>query len=347
MTAGEDQRRKGLRYREVLIFTAGLLFLLLLLSRLVKPAHGDVYNITEVRMKTAALALERPESMDVFFSGNSESYRAFSPLQLWSEQGIPSYNLGASALRLCDSCEILREACEHQSPRVVFLETDCVMAESGTHRDETDTLTNFAEDLLPVFHYHIFYKSWLPRSVKEKDLYWRDADVWKGFLVEAMERPYTGGDYMAEEKRFTPIPESSLVYLGKIRDFCRDEGISLILVSAPSATNWHSGKHAAVEEWCQENEVPYLDLNLDPGSLWEEAAAAEDLKTSVQGKADLRINWLTDTMDNGNHVNLAGSRKVTAYMGEYLQETCGLPDHRGEPAYADWDEKLKIAELYP
>ena len=44
-----------------------------------------------------------------------------------------------------------------------------------------------------------------------------------------------------------------------------------------------------------------------------------------------------------NHTNLNGSYKFTKALGNYLKETYGLADHRGEEAYASWDEK---AEAY-
>ncbi len=309
-----------------ILFIVGFLLLLSAFSYAVAPKHGEVYNITQVRMKMQALKAERPFSLDLLFSGDSESYRAFSSLQLWAEQGIPSYNLGASALRLCDCYEILCESGNSQSPKVVMLETDAIMAESGTHKDEEDILTNCVEDLFPIFHYHIFYKSYLPEAIRKKDLYWKDAHILKGFLVEKMVRPYLGSDYMAEDKRLSPIPESSLFYLNGIKDYCAKKRISLILVSAPSAATWNEGKHEAVAAWAKENDIPYLDLNL----LTEE----------------LDLDWNEDTMDEGNHVNFSGSEKVTKYIGEYLRNNYALEDHRGDEDYEDWEINREKAGLY-
>ncbi|MCR4893019.1 MAG: hypothetical protein K5989_12670 [Lachnospiraceae bacterium] len=306
------------------VFVALLLVLLFGASALIRPKHGEVYNITEVQMKLDALRLERAQSMDIFFAGDSESYRTFSPLQLWKERGYTSYNLGASALRLCDAYEIFASALEYQSPKLVFLETDAILAEAGTHKDEDDLLTNRVEDLLPIFHYHIFYKSYLPESVRNQDIYWKDANILKGFLVQDMERPYGGGDYMAEDKRLTPIPEANRVFLNNFKELCLEKGIQLVIVSAPSASTWHSGKHKAIAEWSEDNGVPYLDLNLL--------------------LSDMGIDWEHDTMDGGNHVNFAGAVKTTAYVGKYIEEQFELSDHREDPDFSDWDQKLKTAE---
>jgi hypothetical protein len=43
-------------------------------------------------------------------------------------------------------------------------------------------------------------------------------------------------------------------------------------------------------------------------------------------------------MDKG-HTNVNGSYKFTKVFSAYLAEQYGLTDHRGERAYASWDEK--------
>ncbi|SKB63168.1 hypothetical protein SAMN06296386_10343 [Lachnospiraceae bacterium] len=310
----------------IVIFMGGLFIVLMVLSMLIRPESGEVYNITAVRMKNEVVAKERPESMDVLFVGNSESYRSFSPLQLYRDHGAASYNLGASALRLCDSREILSETLKVQSPKLVILETDAVFEEAGAYRDEKAKFTNLMEEKFPLFHYHIFYKSYLPESVKSKDVYYSDAEVFKGFLVETMVRPYEGGDYMNEDAPKVKMPEENERILRDIMNICKEQNVEFLLVSAPSATNWNKGKHRVVENWAEKWDVKYLDLN--------------------QKLDEIGIDWMTDTMDNGNHVNFEGSVKVMDYLGGYLYENYDLPDHRNEIFYIDWDKNLDKAVLY-
>jgi hypothetical protein len=44
-----------------------------------------------------------------------------------------------------------------------------------------------------------------------------------------------------------------------------------------------------------------------------------------------------------SHTNINGSWKFTQVFGQYLIDTYGLTDHRGEETYASWD---KQAEKY-
>ena len=58
------------------------------------------------------------------------------------------------------------------------------------------------------------------------------------------------------------------------------------------------------------------------------------------------VDFSTDLYDGVSHLNPDGAVKVTAYLGAWLHENCSLPDRRGDPAYADWDETLREYEQY-
>ena len=60
-------------------------------------------------------------------------------------------------------------------------------------------------------------------------------------------------------------------------------------------------------------------------------------------KTNVGINWETDCLDKGDHLNVSGAEKVSNALGTYLKEQYALPDHRGEKAYASWDT---LAEQY-
>ena len=59
---------------------------------------------------------------------------------------------------------------------------------------------------------------------------------------------------------------------------------------------------------------------------------------------EIGINWKTDSLDNGDHLNYSGADKVTRYLGNYLTQNYTFPDHRGEKTYRTWDKEYKIYE---
>ena len=82
-------------------------------------------------------------------------------------------------------------------------------------------------------------------------------------------------------------------------------------------------RHNAVSDCAEEKGIPYLDLN--------------------KKTAELGINWKTDSLDKGDHLNLSGACKVTAYLGNYLKENYNLSDKRENNEYKSWND---LAEKY-
>ena len=104
-------------------------------------------------------------------------------------------------------------------------------------------------------------------------------------------------------------------------------GADLLLVSAPSPKNYNYKKHNSLEEYARENNLPYVDLNMK--------------------FRDIGIDWKLDSYDRGDHLNISGARKVTAYIGQYLADNYDLPDRRNDDGWREWDDLAKeyIEEL--
>ncbi len=260
------------------------------------------------------------------FAGDSEVYRSFSPLQLFLEKGITSYNLSESALRLCDCAELIFSTYEYQKSSVIVLEADAIFADSNPHKDAYALPTNLIEDIFPIFHYHIFYKAAVPGFIVDASVPLRTENLLRGYVETDMAVPYEGDpNYMMNEVR-TRMSGDSEYYLNEILSFCRSHDLSLLLTAVPCPANWNKGKHDLMTEWAKERGVPFLDMNM---------------------KLDeIGIDWQKDTMDGGNHVSFEGSKKVPSYIGNYLEEHYDLPDHRNDEAFRNWYEANKEAELY-
>ena len=52
---------------------------------------------------------------------------------------------------------------------------------------------------------------------------------------------------------------------------------------------------------------------------------------------EVPIDWMTDTFDGGDHLNYDGAKKVSAYLGKYLNETGLFEDKRNNPEYDYWE----------
>lgn len=303
------------------LFLAGLAGILLVLSAVMMP-QGEVYNAINVENKREALLKEEENTIDVIVVGDSETYSAYSPLQIYKEHGFTSYICGTSAQRLCDTVSILETAFEKQSPDVIVLETNCFYRYAGPNQSADDEMINEAAKVFPILKYHNRWKQYIgvaDGSNKEMEC------IRKGFKLRTDSVPYEGGEWMKEtekRKEFSGLVDE---YLSKIYELCEENGTELVLVTTPAPTNWTYAKHNRVNDWALEHEVKYLDMNFC--------------------HEEIGIDWAKDTRDGGNHLNYNGAKKVSAYFGEFLATEFELTDHRSEEKYLSWDEAIKKSGL--
>lgn len=300
-------------------FLGILLVLLGIASQILRPKNNT--ESAGIHDPDANGILAEPENtIDVLFLGDSETYCAFVPMEIWAEQGISSYVCSTTDQKLYQTEEFLRTAFRSQSPRIVVLETNILYRDYG----RTDALPQKAEEWLPVFRYHDRWK-----SLKAEDWYApvRNTGIRrdKGYhMVRTVAAADTEG-YMAPSEDTAPIPSKNVKHVKNIDAFCREHGARLVLVSSPSTLNWNSPRHNSVSALAEQLGIDYLDLNL----------------------GQVPIDWKTDTLDHGDHMNIHGARKVSAYMGGYLAETGLFEDKRTWEDYGQWNHLLEdyLADL--
>lgn len=180
-----------------------------------------------------------------------------------------------------------------------------------------DCLGEIGYRYIPIFQGHDIWKSIL----SEKQY---PAENYKGFAFRCETVPYEQGEYMQKNDQKEEISKIVSFYLEKIRKLCEKNGTKLLLVSTPSPINCNYARHNSIEAYAREKGLDFVDLNL---------------KTEEIG-----INWKTDSLDNGDHLNYSGADKVTRYLGNYLTQNYTFPDHRGKKTYRTWDKEYKIYE---
>ena len=289
-------------------FITGLALLLIFISYFFRREDDIyVYDSLSVNVKTADIKAEPDNSLEVLFFGDSESYASFYPKYLLSEYGYSSFVCGTAAQKVCDSYAILRNAFETQSPKVVVMETNCLYRELKSKKDNPDQVMNYLVDKLTVFAYHSDWKMAARKLLpKSRDVNRRKR---KGFIVRKNVIPYKDGKYMHKTNEQLDIDAEIASYLEQISTLCKEQDAELLLVSTPSPKNWTYKKHNGTKAWADSHNVAYIDLNLDE---------------------NIDIDWRTDTKDGGDHLNISGAKKVTAFMGEYFRTHYTMTDHRSK-----------------
>lgn len=167
---------------------------------------------------------------------------------------------------------------------------------------------------------------------------WGEIDTTGGEEVDAIDDPWgeigtdsggieePGADMAESSKKDRTFSEYAMGYLDKLRELCKEKGIQLILMKAPSLSpRWYEEENAQVAEYAKKYDLPYINFY----DLLKETG----------------IDFETDTYDGGLHMNLSGADKLSEYLGKILREDYALEDHRNDSKLSEvYGKKLKFYE---
>lgn len=278
---------------------------------------------------------------DVIFIGDCEVYANYSPMELYRTHGITSYIRGTSQQLIWQSYYVLKETLRYETPRAVVLNVNAMRygepvkeafnrltidqmrwsAEKiGMIRASMTEEETFASYVFPILRYHSRFdeltKEDFEYLFKVKD------NTYNGYLVNKNIKP--AGTLPAKrplaDYRFADV---CYEYLDRITKLCKEKGVELILVKAPSLyPYWYEQYDEQMAEYARENSLAYYNFT----------ACIEDIGLDFQ----------VDTYDAGLHLNHTGAEKLSRYFGQILAEKHGIPDRRNDPDVAAvYDEKLK------
>lgn len=336
---GDGGRRS--RYKVLAGTLAVFLCALYITQRLLLPKYmGPVVegNFTEEYYRDTT-------HHELLVVGNCESYENISPMKLWEEYGITSYIRGNSNQLIPQSYYLLREALRYEKPKVVLLNIQAMTVEEqsseeynrmvfdgmkwsadkvrGILESRTDE-ESFTEYLFPVLRYH----SRLSELSGEDFRYmFREKPLksYQGYYLRADVRPYTEFPAQRRQSDYS-FPEKNVRYLERIADLCEENGISLVLMKAPSLyPEWVEAYEDQITAFAGERGICYLN-------------------TLLYGEK-IGIDMDTDTYDEGLHLNVYGAEKMSVWLGKILKERYELGDYREDQRLAlYYNQRLKEYE---
>lgn len=293
--------------------------------------HEELYELEE-------------NSVDVLYLGSSHLYTVISPEDIYHEYGITGFVLGSSCQSIWQSYFYLKEALQTQTPRVVVVEALRIpigwgqeetynrmaidpMKWSDAKKDsiakaqENNINERFSSYILPILRYH---DKW--EDLTETDYYYslHNYDAFaKGFSPRFGENPAEFDETVfteATEGAEVRLCDESTAYMNRIKALCDSIGAQLVLIKTPTCS-WSNSYYQMVRRWAEENDVAYFDFNADSGL-----------------REALNIDWTKDSLDGGNHLNYSGAKKVTAWMGEYLDSQFAFEKTKSEAVRERWEQ---------
>lgn len=292
-----------------IVFLLILVFLLAGVSKVLVPVKVNFSGTKDPQ--AAGIVLEKENTIDVLFIGDSEAYSTFIPLKLWKDYGITSYCCGTSAQKLSETKSLLEKAFKNQSPKIVILETNTIYRKMTI----TDSLLLKSYLIKQLYDYHNNWKSLVSEKTDSDTLELYNET--KGYRYSIAVSPANTKNYMSETEHKKAVSPLNKTFVREIKELIEKNGARLILVSTPSTKNWNMPRHNGITILAEEQNVEYIDMNLLT--------------------KDIKINWKKDTRDKGDHLNYPGAVKATDYIGKYLFKTGLLADHRSDSEYFQWD----------
>lgn len=292
------------------------------------------------------------DDTDLVFIGTSETWGGISPMTLYEEAGITSYNLGqhwkASAVYYYE----LKYAIKSHHPKYAAVDFRTLFSDQTPRTDEDvyrqalyiiPDRTVRRELLLDICRQDpneaLYYLFPLLRFHSR----WKDADFnlsppgddtpasmlgWHAYVRKAYydtkTRELTPACWNTEDAE-PAIPERDLQYYKKIIDLCRENDVQLIAVFTPvfslaESQNYH---WKTIRKFLDENHIPCFNYN-----TYEEAQR-------------IGLDWNEDFYD-ASHLNYQGAIKWSRTLARDLSAQLGLMDHRGSSGvYSELEKKWK------
>ncbi len=300
----------------------------------------DSQSYTRLTMHELYERADAGEEIDTLFLGSSHCYRAYDP-ELYEElTGRTAYNLGSSSQNYDTSYYLLREAARLYDLKTVYLDMyykflfmdsedrDLVQANiiSDYMRPSLNKLSfllttteakNYTNRFFPFrrswqelgdFAYvrenlakkqAESYRKYEPVTVEE-DVYAGRGFVWSDARLDAEAITWWDnfGKVADDMKLDTAYPVS---YIERIVNFCREKGIRLVFVTAPSLDQYleavgpYDPAHDFVQQLAEQYGVEYLDFNM--------------AKKEV-------LNLTADDYIDVDHLNGTGAEQLTRLLTE-------------------------------
>ena len=329
-------KKKILTVTSVIAVIAVVIALFVFLNVLLAPKYME--DLVEGSMLSQYYREDK--NHDVIFIGDCEVYANFSPMEMYKDYGITAYVRGSSQQLVWQSYSVLEETLTYETPKAVVFNVNAMRysepVSEAFHRLTIDKMRwskqkvdiiqssmteeeTFLSYVFPILRYHSRFDELTQEDFtylfKVKDT------THNGHLINQSVKPV--GKLPAKRKlpnyQFGDICYD---YLERMTALCKEKGVELILIKAPSLyPYWYEEYDEQIEVFAKKHELCYYDF------------------TKVT--EDIGLDYTTDTYDAGLHLNLKGAVKLSGYFAKILAEEHGIPDRRNDPAVADlYREKL-------
>ena len=284
------------------------------------------------------------EEIDVLFTGDSQINNGIYPMELWDQYGITSYVIASHNNTMAFCYWTTMNALDYVHPKLLVVgvkDVDRIGSlphNSGSAHDAFDpypltrtkfrsimNLMNHAADLdndgqsydelkteflFPLAKYHTRWRELPALRLDTEDTC--------EFGAERLVRVFDPREYtLIDPSETDGGVGDGYPWLLRLIDDCRARGIQVMLTLMPHPSSEHTQRSAnTVCEIAEEKGVEFVDFV----------------------RMDSVIDYVIDMQEPKEHMNPSGAWKTTDYLGRFMQDHYGIPDHRGDSRYQSWHD---------
>ncbi len=335
------------------ILTAAKVVLFLSLIFLIFNYLSNVFNVdpdSDYDLKDDYFLEEVDKDYaDVLFVGASQTGRSISPTTMFDQSGYSSYVYSTAGMPIFPYYHKIKELVEDgYKPELVVLDISSIMDEyyfndpeenedrfrTGIYtlnsvESKIDYALNMEENyegdyftsyLFPLFSFH---ENWQDVNINEDALllgeaefaYWGMGANISGKLEQT--KSIKEGNIIESNTDMDPIDPIAEEYFIKTVELLEENDIDVLAIKyLDSVTD--SGIHNSLQNLCDENNVDFLNLNLDENK--------NILKSEYGLDYDKHFY-------NYKHTNASGMVISTSFVTDYLAKEYDLEDHREDEDY--------------
>ena len=301
-----------MKRKRIIRIVCGVLLLALLIAFTARAGYVLMPNYPAFGSGWNMYRQEPENSLDVLYFGSSLCYCDVAPTAVWEETGLTGFVMGGPEQTPAMTYFYIREALKSQKPSVVCLELSGFCFRRYTNYTKVNVgympwslnrlgATLFAAEpeerlglFFPLHNYHERWKGFgqlfQPRADEIVDL-----NAGYTLLTETRAQESRGPRTFSQTEE---VFEEHLSWLPRIRDYCEDRGVELVLFQVPSCA------------WIPEEKLQRIRETAGPTvPVWD---FTEDFEA-------IGLDMETDFYDD-LHTNLRGAVKFSAFLGRRLAE---------------------------
>lgn len=358
------------RITGAIVFFLLLFYVLGVVQDLVTPNFDWTEHNRRSKKGIRSVFNEPKNSIDAVYFGTSQTFCSISPMTIYDNSGIRSYNLATTNQRVPVAYYLLKAMLHDQSPKLVVIDASGffytenelqsnakyeemvdslplsryreklgAMSEIAQLRDRSEDKKYILSSLISLIRYHSNY---MLQEEDYLDLHLEDLYQRKGYVATFEFNAPTEEDYREVKALLDPND-----------DYASDDKSMEKLKGGLAANEPYLYE---MQKLCREHgaELAFVKIPICMSTVhrgyWSynkhnmAQALAEKMGVKFLDMCyeDIGLDWSRDTNDGGAHVNYRGAQKITARLLSWMQEEFGLSSERNEKWDSQWDYQSKV-----